>query len=141
MYYSDKMFKDYYKNIVFMDCQMHYCWYLFEKKIDHFDFLPSFYWTPCQHLYMINRYWTTFETLVEIEREGETAKNDNSAWEIVYVDRMSFGWLFFGIPIKNHFRRYKTNSITASRSMNAFRYFNDALCNFYQDDFAVHNFY
>jgi len=28
---------------------------------------------------MINRYWTTFETLVEIE----TAKNNNSAWEIV----------------------------------------------------------
>ena len=36
---------------------------------------------------------------------------------------------------------YKTNSVTASRSMNAFRYFNDAQFNFYKDDFAMHNFY
>jgi len=36
---------------------------------------------------------------------------------------------------------YKTNSVTASRSMNAFRYFNYARFNFYKDDFAMHNFY
>jgi len=34
---------------------------------------------------------------------------------------------------------YKTNSLTAPRSMNDFRYFNDALFN--KDDFAMHNFY
>jgi len=39
---------------------------------------------PCQHVNMINRYWTTFETLAEIERERETAKNDNSAWEFAH---------------------------------------------------------
>ena len=33
-----------------------------------------------KNLYMINRYWTTSETLSEIEREA--AMNDNSAWEI-----------------------------------------------------------
>ena len=36
---------------------------------------------------------------------------------------------------------YINNSITASRSMNAFRYFNDARFNFYKDEFAMHNFY
>jgi len=36
---------------------------------DPFDFLPSFCWTPCQNLYMIDRYWTTFETLAKIERD------------------------------------------------------------------------
>jgi len=36
---------------------------------------------------------------------------------------------------------YKTNSVTVSRSMNAFRYFNDARFNFYKDDIAMHNFY
>jgi len=35
----------------------------------------------------------------------------------------------------------KTNSVTASRSMNAFRYFNDGQFNFYKDEFAMHNFY
>ena len=34
---------------------------------------------------------------------------------------------------------YKTKSVTASRWMNAFRYFNDARFNFYKDDFAMHN--
>ena len=34
---------------------------------------------------------------------------------------------------------YKTNSVTASRSMNG--YFNDARFNFYKDGFAMHNFY
>jgi len=33
---------------------------------------------------MIARYWNTFETLAEIARE--TAKNDNSAWEIAIHD-------------------------------------------------------
>ena len=36
---------------------------------------------------------------------------------------------------------YNINSITTSRSMNAFRYFNDARFNFYTNDFAMHNFY
>jgi len=36
---------------------MHSFLYLFEKKGDPFHFLPSFYWTACQNLYMINRYW------------------------------------------------------------------------------------
>ena len=36
---------------------------------------------------------------------------------------------------------YKTNSVTAYRSMNAFRYFNDARFNFYKDDFVMHNLY
>jgi len=31
-----------------------------------FCFLPSFCWTACK---IINRYWTTFETLAEIERD------------------------------------------------------------------------
>jgi len=35
---------------------------------------------------------------------------------------------------------YKTNSATASGSMDAFRYFNDARFNFYKDDFAMHKF-
>jgi len=36
---------------------------------------------------------------------------------------------------------YETNRVTASRSMNAFKYFNDARFNLYKDDFAMHNFY
>jgi len=47
----------------------YYFYYLFEMKGDPFEFLPSFCWTPCQNLYMINRYWSTFETLAEIERD------------------------------------------------------------------------
>ena len=58
-----------------------------------------------------------------------------------HVDRMSFGWLFFGIPIKFITDAYKTKSVTASISINAFRYFNNARFNFYKDDFAMHNFY
>ena len=48
MYSSDRMktlirfIKDYDKNSVFMDCQMHLFKYLFEKKGSPFDFLPSF---------------------------------------------------------------------------------------------------
>ena len=37
---------------------------LCEKKGDPFDYHPSFCCTTC----MSNRYWTTFETLEEIER-------------------------------------------------------------------------
>jgi len=48
---------------------MHYFKHLFEKKGDPFDFLLSFCWTTCQNLYMINRFWTTFETLADIERD------------------------------------------------------------------------
>jgi len=66
MYSSDRMktlirlFKDYDKNIVFRNCQMHYFKYLFEKKCTEIllNFLPK-----------SNRYWTTFETLTEIERD------------------------------------------------------------------------
>jgi len=35
----------------------------------------------------------------------------------------------------------KTNSVTASRSMNAFIYFNDTRFNFYEDNVAMHNVY
>jgi len=33
---------------------------------------------------------------------------------------------------------YTANSVTASRSMNAFRYFSDARFNLYTDDFEMH---
>ena len=48
MYPSDRMktltsfFKDYDKNIVFRDCQMHFFYYLNEKNGDSVDFHPSF---------------------------------------------------------------------------------------------------
>jgi len=35
------MFKEYDKNIVFRNCQMHFLIFLFEKKGDPFDLLPS----------------------------------------------------------------------------------------------------
>ena len=57
--------KDYDKNIVFRDCQMHFLnIYLTNKEIFWFssDVLLKF-------LPKINRYWTTFETLAEIERD------------------------------------------------------------------------
>ena len=41
----------------------------------------------------------------------------------------------------NHETLIKTNSVTASISMNVFRYFNDIRFNFYKDEFAMHNFY
>ena len=53
MYSSDRMktliriFKNYDKNIVFMDCQIHLFKYLFEKKGNPFDFLRSFCWKAC----------------------------------------------------------------------------------------------
>ena len=79
MYSSDriktliKTFKDYDKNIVFLGTKSIFLnIYLRRKEIllivfRHFVELPA----------KDNRYWTTFETLAEIERE-----NDNSALEI-----------------------------------------------------------
>jgi len=61
------LFKDCDKNIVFSDCQMHILniyMYLRRKEILWFpsvillNFLPK-----------INRYWTAYETLAEIERD------------------------------------------------------------------------
>jgi len=45
---SLRIVKDYDKNMVFKVCQMHCCWYLFEKNGDLFDFLPSICWTSGQ---------------------------------------------------------------------------------------------
>ena len=39
-----------------------------------------------------------------------------------YVDRLSFGWLFLGIPIKFLPGAYWNYSVLASGSMNVFRY-------------------
>jgi len=44
-------------------------------------------------------------------------------------------------PNKISFQTLKTNSVTASRSMIAFRYFNDTRFNVYKDDFMMQNFY
>jgi len=55
---------------------VHY-YFNFEKKGDPFDFLPSVCWTHCHNLYTINHYWTTFETLAEIDRDCK-----ERAWEI-----------------------------------------------------------
>jgi len=49
---------------------------------------------------------------------------------------MLTGCCSVGIP-----NAYKTNSVTASGSMNDFRYFNDTRFNFYKDDFAMPIFY
>ena len=64
MYLSDRMktlirfYKDYDKNIVFIDCQMHFLnIYLRTKEI-----LLGFF------RHFVERYWTTFETLAKIER-------------------------------------------------------------------------
>ena len=71
------IFKDYDKNIVFRDCQMHFLnIYLGRKKIlliflRHFVDLPA----------TISRYWTTFQTLAKIERDCKE-RQLNSAWEI-----------------------------------------------------------
>ena len=98
MYSSDRMktliilFKCYDKNVVFKDCQIHYSFYLFKKKRDPFNFLPSFCWTPCRNLYMINRYWTTFETIAEIERLQRTTTLHGSLWEIICAVYL-LGWL------------------------------------------------
>jgi len=68
-----RAFKDYDKNIVFLGTKSIFLnIYLRRKEIllivfRHFVELPA----------KVNRYWTTFETLAEIERE-----NDNSALEI-----------------------------------------------------------
>ena len=69
MYSSDKMktlirfAKDYDKNIVFMDCQMHFLNINFRRKEILLIFFRYFVELPAK----INRYWTTFETLAEIE--------------------------------------------------------------------------
>ena len=50
--------------------------------------------------------------------------------------------MFLETPIKSFISdAYETNSVTASRSMNAFRYFTDARLNFYKYDVAMYNFY
>ena len=65
MYSSDgmktliSMFKDYNKNIVFMDCQMYFFKYLFETKGNSIIFFRQSVELPTK----TNRYWTTFETL------------------------------------------------------------------------------
>jgi len=69
MYSSDRMktlirmFKDYDKNIVFMDCQMHFLNIYLRRK----EMFLIFILLNC--LQKINSYWTTFETLAEIERD------------------------------------------------------------------------
>jgi len=70
MYSSDRMktliilCKDYDKNIVFRDSQMH-CFYIhLRRKEIFFSFVNLLSFLP-----KINRYWTTFETLSEIERD------------------------------------------------------------------------
>ena len=45
-----------------------------------FYLLLSFRWTPCQNLYMINHYWTTFETLTEIERDCKERQHREHAY-------------------------------------------------------------
>jgi len=81
MYSSDitntllRYVKDYDKNIVFRDCQMHFLnIYLRRKDI----FLISF-----RHFVVpkINGYWATFETLAEIERDCKE-RQLNSTWAI-----------------------------------------------------------
>ena len=82
MFWSDRrktlirIVKDYDKFIVFRDCQMHFLKYLFEKKGDIFIFFIFIL------VVKINRYWTTFETLAEIERDWQE-RQLNSAWEVV----------------------------------------------------------
>jgi len=59
-------------------------------KRDPFDFLPSFCWTPCQNLYIINRYWTTFETLAEIERLQRTTLHKQVLTKCVPLKNISY---------------------------------------------------
>ena len=69
MYSSDRMktlirnLKDYDKNIVFMDCQMHFLNIYLRKMEILLIFFRQFDKLPAN----INRYRTTFETLAEIE--------------------------------------------------------------------------
>ena len=50
---------------------------------------------------MINRHWTTFETLTETERE--TAKNDNSECEIAFNSR-----LYMRVPVNAYSERKRS---------------------------------
>ena len=115
MYSSDRIktsiriVKDYDKNIVFRDCQLHSCLYLFEKKGDPFDFLPSFCWIPYQHLYMIKRYWNTFETLAEIERDFKE-RLFICAWDIAISNAE------LTLPCIVEFQFFATLSISANVS-------------------------
>jgi len=61
---------------------------------------------------MINRYWTTFETLTEIERE--TAKNDNSECEIAFNSR-----LYMRVPV-NAYSARKRSQLIPSRHISLF---------------------
>ena len=51
------------RTIVFMDCQMHFFKYIFERKGNTFDYLPSFVELPAKnqplldYLWDISRYW------------------------------------------------------------------------------------
>ena len=51
------------RTIVFMDCQMHFLKYIFERKGNTFDYLPSFVELPAKnqplldYLWDISRYW------------------------------------------------------------------------------------
>jgi len=71
MYSSDRMktlirtFKDYDKNIVFRDCQMHVLNIYLRRKVILLFFLVIL----LNFLPKINRYWTIFETLADIERD------------------------------------------------------------------------
>jgi len=56
-----------------------------------------------------------------------------------YGDRMSFGWLFLGIPIKFLPGAYQTNSVLASGQWTFSDISSDARFNFYKDDLAVHH--
>ena len=77
MYSSDRMFKDYVKNIVFRPCQMHFlniC--LRRKKIPWFSSVILLNYLTKNN----NRYWTSFETFAEIERDCKE-RQLNFAWE------------------------------------------------------------
>jgi len=71
MYSSDRMktlirtFKDYDKNIVFRDCQMHVLNIYLRRKAILLIFLVIL----LNFLPKINRCWTIFKTLADIERD------------------------------------------------------------------------
>ena len=73
MYSSDRMitlagmFKNYDKNIVFKDCQMHFLNIYLRRKKMLLIFFRHFVKLPAK-----NHYWTLFETLAEIERFQRT---------------------------------------------------------------------
>jgi len=60
-----RWFKDRDKNIVFMDCQIHFLNIYLRRKGILLIFFRHFVEPPAK----INRYWTIFETLAEIERD------------------------------------------------------------------------